>query len=145
MSTTSANYTKVGWDELPDNIKVPRPATYVHPWPTDKPYVSRDYDNVLGCDHIAFCLVRIGPGQSGQHHRHAEAEEIHLLIRGKCQMLIDDEVVDAKELDAIRVPAPVNRSFHNNSDQDAWWIVMGAPMDEFREEGLGMFNAANGY
>ncbi len=145
MSTVKPSYTKVGWDELPDNGKVPRPASYVHPWPTDIPYKSRDYDNVLGCEHIAFCLVRIGPGESGMHHRHAEAEEIHLLIKGNCQMMVDDEIVDAKELDAIYVGPSVDRSFSNNSDADAWWVVMGAPVDEFREEGLGAFHAANGY
>ena len=149
MSTANASYTKVGWDELPNNVKVSRPGTYRHPWRTDVQtpgsYESRDYDNVLGCEHIAFCLDRIAPGQSGMHHRHAQAEEIHLLIKGSCQMMVGDEIVDAKELDAIWVPPHVDRSFFNNSDEDAWWIVMGAPVDEFREEGLEMFRAANGY
>jgi mannose-6-phosphate isomerase-like protein (cupin superfamily) len=130
MGTTDASYTRAGWDDL-HNANVPRPVDYVHVWPTNQPYVSRVYSGVLGCEHFAWTIPRIGPGQSGEHHRHVEAEEIHVLLDGHCQMMLDDEVVEAKPLDAIRVPAHVYRSFHNHSDRDALWFVMAAPVHEF--------------
>lgn len=140
-----AKYTKVGWDELPSNVPVERPAHYQHPWPSNTGYDSRDYDPRLGCEHVAFCIDRIAPGQSGMHHRHAEAEEIHVLIEGTCQMMIGDEIIEVKELEAVRVPPEVRRSFYNNTDDDAVWLVIGAPMDEFLEEDLKSFREANGY
>jgi mannose-6-phosphate isomerase-like protein (cupin superfamily) len=143
--TSQSTYTKTGWDELERNSPVDRPASYEHPWPSNKGYDSRDYDPKLGCKHIAFCVDRIAPGESGMHHRHADAEEIHFLVSGTCQMMIDDEVIEVKELEAVRVPPEVRRSFYNHSDQDAVWLVMGAPMDEFLEEDLKSFREANGY
>jgi mannose-6-phosphate isomerase-like protein (cupin superfamily) len=138
-------WSKVSWDDLPDNAKVPRQRTYRHPWPTDVPYVSRDYDERLGCEHIAFCIDRVGPGQSGQHHRHATAEEVHVLLKGEGQMMIGNTIVEARPYDAIRVPPGVYRSFNNLGSSDAWWLVIGAPVDEFRESGLVSYFAANGY
>lgn len=130
----SATYTKVNWDDLV-NASVPRPEGYEdrHPWPTNTPYVSRVYSGRLGCEHVAFTIAHLEPGQSGEHHRHREAEEMHVLLRGNCQMMIGDEIVEAKELDAIRVPPEVYRSFHNHSDKECWWLVMAAPVGEFLE------------
>lgn len=122
----------MNWDDLVD-ASVPRPEGYEHPWSTNNPYVSRVYSGRLGCEHIAFSICRVGPGQSGEHHRHKRAEEIHVLLRGQCQMRIGDEIVEAEQLDAIRVPPDVYRSFHNDSGEDCWWLVMAAPVGEFLE------------
>jgi hypothetical protein len=54
-----------------------------------------------------------------------------VLIRGRCKIRLGDDVVDAKELDAFRVPPEVYRSVYNDTGEDAWWLVIGAPADEF--------------
>src|ERR1700722_17415642 len=147
MSTISGSATKANWDELADNGKFPRPPAYHHPWPSDdsSDYSARDLDATLGLEHMSVVLVRIGPGQSGTHHRHATAEEVLALIEGACRVIPDDEVIEARKLDTIRVPPEVYHSFHNHTDEPCWWVVIGAPVDEFRPEGIAAYLAVNGY
>ena len=147
MAVTSSGYARSNWDEIPDNKKFPRPPGYSHPWPTDvgSDYHSRDLDGPLALEEMSVVWVRIGPGQSGTHHRHATAEELHLVISGACQMMIDDEVLDLRERDSVVVRPERLRSFHNNTDEDCWVIVIGAPIDEFTSNGVAAYLAANGY
>jgi quercetin dioxygenase-like cupin family protein len=123
-------YTKVGWDTL-TNADVPPPPGYQHPWATHEPYVSRVVSGPLGCTHLAISMSRIEPGQSGEHHTHAVAEEIFVLMEGRCQMRIDDEVIELGQFDAVRVAPGVYRSVFNHSDATCWTVVMAAPIDEF--------------
>ena len=59
---------------------------------------------------------RIKPGQRGLGHRHEHAEEIYVVLAGSGRMKLDDEVVDVKALDAIRVAPRVIRAFEAGSD-----------------------------
>jgi mannose-6-phosphate isomerase-like protein (cupin superfamily) len=135
--------TRVGWDDLPDGAKVARPDGYVHPWATDAPYAARVFDEAIGVRHLSFVMDRMPPGSSGQHHRHVEAEEVHVVMRGRCEMRIDDELVTLEEHDAVRVPARAYRSMHNPGPEECWMLVVGAPLDEFTEAALDQFIAVN--
>jgi mannose-6-phosphate isomerase-like protein (cupin superfamily) len=147
MSDTTSGYARANWDEIPDNKKFPRPPGYQHPWPTDVAgdYHSRDLDGPLALQEMSVVWVRIGPGQNGTHHRHATAEELHLVIEGACQMMVDDEVLELRTRDSVVVRPEQMRSFFNNTDQDCWVIVIGAPIDEFTPDGVAAYLAANGY
>jgi mannose-6-phosphate isomerase-like protein (cupin superfamily) len=147
VSSTATGYARVNWDEIPDNRKFPRPPGYRHPWPSDvsADYHSRDLDGPLALQEMSVVWVCIGPGQSGTHHRHAKAEELHLVIEGACQMMVDDETLDLRTRDSVVVRPEQNRSFHNNSDSNCWLIVIGAPIDEFTTEGIASYLEANGY
>jgi mannose-6-phosphate isomerase-like protein (cupin superfamily) len=147
MAVTASGYARVNWEEIPDNPKFPRPPGYRHPWPTDAgaDYHSRDLDGPLGLQEMSVVWVRIGPGQSGTHHRHASAEELHLVISGACQMMIDDEILELRARDSVVVRPERYRSFNNDTDEECWVIVIGAPIDEFTPEGIASYLAANGY
>lgn len=134
---------KAGWADLTDNEKIPAPDGYVHPWPSWDPYVSRDYDGVIGAERMSFVVNRMEPGTSGQHHRHAEADEIAYLLSGTCRMRVDDDELEVSEGDAVIVGAPHWRSFFNDSGVECRWLVVGAPVDEFYEPGLVAYHAAN--
>jgi quercetin dioxygenase-like cupin family protein len=125
-----STYTRVNWDELTD-ANVPPPPGYQHPWATYVPYVSRVVSGRLACEHMAMSVNRMEPGTSGEHHTHPEAEEIFVVMDGACQMRIDDEVVELRRFDAVRVPAHVYRSLHNHTDDLCWLVVIAAPVDEF--------------
>src|SRR5262245_25634826 len=103
MPSATHPYSRANWDDLPNNPKSPRQPDYAHPWPTDDAtdVMSRDFDEALNCQHLSMVLLRMGPGQSGTHHRHATAEELHFLIDGRCQVMVEDEVFEARRFDAI--------------------------------------------
>jgi uncharacterized cupin superfamily protein len=147
MSTTTSGYARVNWDEIPNNSKFPRQPDYVHPWPTNdaSDYNSRDLDGPLGLREMSVVWVRVGPGQTGTHHRHAAAEELHLVIEGACQMMVGDELLELRTRDSVVVRPELDRSFHNHTDKDCWLIVIGAPITEFTAEGIASYLAANGY
>jgi mannose-6-phosphate isomerase-like protein (cupin superfamily) len=135
-------FRRASWDEMPALGVPERPPGYVHPWPTDRHGTAHDYEP-LGSDTISFVIVHYRPGESGQHHCHASVDEIHVLMEGRCQIRIDDEVIEANRHDAFLVHAAGMRSMHNHSDEDCWWLVMAAPPDEFLEPGLVSYKRAN--
>jgi mannose-6-phosphate isomerase-like protein (cupin superfamily) len=59
-------------------------------------------------------------------HTHSEQEEVYVVVRGSARMKIGDEVVELSELDAVRVPPGVWRSFGGGPDGGEL-IAFGAP------------------
>lgn len=126
-----AEYTSVSWDELEAFPEAELPED--HPWPQRLLRTLRIYSGPLGCEHVAFSIGHLKPGESVEHHVHKEAEEVYLLMKGRSQIRIGDDVLEATELDGFRVPPEVPRSVYNHTDEDCWWIFIGAPADEFLE------------
>jgi mannose-6-phosphate isomerase-like protein (cupin superfamily) len=66
----------------------------------------------LGCEEVSFSLQRLAPDAEAPFgHRHEQAEEVYVVLSGSGRMRLDDEVVDLKQLDAIRVAPAVLRAF----------------------------------
>jgi uncharacterized cupin superfamily protein len=49
-------------------------------------------------------------------HRHAVAEEIYVILGGNGRLKLDDEIIDVRTLDAIRVQPEIPRAFEAGSD-----------------------------
>jgi len=64
---------------------------------------------------MAFHRVKPGKRQAFAH-RHEQAEEIYVILSGTGRMKLDDEVIDVRPLDAIRVAPPVARAFEAGPD-----------------------------
>jgi len=129
---SSEGFSKASWAEIPPFARLPLPEGYEHPWGEWNPYDAKLYDDALATREMSMVVCHILPGQASQHHRHVEAEEIHVLLSGGGQIRIGDVVHDAKPLDAFRVDAKVDRSLHKHTDEEAWWLVIGAPLSEFQ-------------
>jgi uncharacterized cupin superfamily protein len=59
-------------------------------------------------------------------HRHKRQEELYILVNGSARMKLDDEVVDLRQWDAIRVPNDTMRSLEAGPE-GAEIIAVGAP------------------
>jgi mannose-6-phosphate isomerase-like protein (cupin superfamily) len=64
---------------------------------------------------VAYLVLRPGKRQPFAH-RHTNAEEIYVVLAGSGRIKLDDEVVDVRELDAIRVSPEVTRAFEAGPD-----------------------------
>jgi mannose-6-phosphate isomerase-like protein (cupin superfamily) len=64
---------------------------------------------------VAYHVVKPGKRQAFAH-RHGQAEEVHVILSGSGRVKLDDDVVEVKPLDAIRVAAGVTRSFEAGPD-----------------------------
>ncbi len=60
-------------------------------------------------------------------HKHGEQEEVYVVLSGSARLKLDDEIVELKQWDAIRVPGEVTRNFEGGSD-GAEVLAIGAPV-----------------
>ena len=59
-------------------------------------------------------------------HTHKQQEEVYVLVSGSARMKLDDDVVDLKQWDAVRVHRDTVRGFEAGDD-GAEFLVVGAP------------------
>ena len=66
----------------------------------------------FGTDETGFTFHRFKPGKRQTFgHRHEEAEEVYVIVRGDGLLKLDDEIIEVEVLDAIRVSPEVTRAF----------------------------------
>ena len=71
----------------------------------------------LESDHLGVSYFRYGPGyRSPIGHRHREQEEAYVVIAGSGRVRLDDEIIELKPWDVLRVAPPVVRSFEGGPD-----------------------------
>jgi mannose-6-phosphate isomerase-like protein (cupin superfamily) len=59
-------------------------------------------------------------------HRHAEQEEIYVVLSGSARVKLDDETLELEEMDAVRIPVSTMRGFEAGPD-GAEILAFGAP------------------
>ena len=71
----------------------------------------------LEAERTGVSHFRLFPGKRSPFmHRHAEAEEIYVVLGGSGRMKLGDEIVDVGPLDAIRVAPRTARAFEAGPD-----------------------------
>jgi mannose-6-phosphate isomerase-like protein (cupin superfamily) len=71
----------------------------------------------LAAEQTGVTHFRLRPGmRSPFSHRHVNAEEIYVVIRGTGSVKLDDEIFTVGRLDAIRVAPRVARAFEAGPD-----------------------------
>ncbi len=81
----------------------------------------------LALERSGLSLYRIAPGfRLPFGHRHGEQEEVYVVVSGSMRMKVDDEVVELRRWDALRVPGPAWRAFEAGSE-GAELLAFGAP------------------
>jgi mannose-6-phosphate isomerase-like protein (cupin superfamily) len=71
----------------------------------------------LAAEQTGVAFFRLWPGRrSAFAHRHDQAEEIYVVLRGQGRMKLDDEIVAVGPLDAVRVSPRVVRAFEAGAD-----------------------------
>lgn len=91
--------------------------------------------DMLELQESGLCLQRVPPGYRFPYgHTHERQEEVYIVIRGSGRMKIDDEIVELKELDAVRVSPGSWRGYEAGTD-GMEILVIGAPsLGEGRRE-----------
>jgi mannose-6-phosphate isomerase-like protein (cupin superfamily) len=71
----------------------------------------------LNAEQTGVSLQIVKPGKRHAFaHRHKEAEEVYVVLSGSGRVKLDDEVVDVRPMDAIRIAPPVTRAFEAGPD-----------------------------
>ncbi len=86
----------------------------------------RFFTAAADAEQVAITWRSMPPGTGGRGsygHRHAEQEEIYLVVRGTLTFKVDDDVFEAGPHTAVRVAPDAFRSVHNDSDEDAELVI----------------------
>ncbi len=71
----------------------------------------------LDSEHLGVSYFRCPPNFRSQFgHRHREQEEAYVVVEGSGRMRLDDEIIDVKQWDVIRVAPSVARAFEGGPD-----------------------------
>lgn len=71
----------------------------------------------LDSEHLGLSLFRYAPNvRSPFGHSHREQEEVYVVIDGSGRVKLDDEIVDLRQWDVVRVAPPVIRAFEAGPD-----------------------------
>ena len=71
----------------------------------------------LESDHLGLSLFRYGAGyRSRTGHSHREQEELYLVVGGSGRMKLDDEIVELRLWDVVRVAPGTVRAFEGGPD-----------------------------
>src|SRR5690349_20184273 len=81
----------------------------------------------LGLEQSGLSYQRVPPGYRFPYgHTHRTQEEVYVVVRGSGRMKIDDEIVELREWDAVRVPPGMWRGYEAGVE-GLEILVIGAP------------------
>ena len=76
-------------------------------------YVRED----VGAQGIGISHYRMNPGKrTGFGHRHKQAEEMYVVLNGSGRVKVDDEILDLRAHDIVRVAPAAIREFEAGPD-----------------------------
>jgi mannose-6-phosphate isomerase-like protein (cupin superfamily) len=85
---------------------------------------GRDFDlearfgrSHLDSQHLGVSYFRYAPGYRAPFgHRHREQEEVYIVVGGSGRAKLEDDIVDLREWDVVRVAPEVARAFESGPD-----------------------------
>lgn len=93
----------------------------------------------LEAQDTGLSFLRVKPGcRQAFAHRHENAEEIYVVVSGSGRIKLDDDIVEVKPLDAIRIAPTVARQAEAG-DEGLEFLAFGARHDkdgELIKEGI---------
>ncbi len=90
----------------------------------------------LALENSGLSYQRVPPDYRFPYgHTHTKQEEVYVVLRGSGRMKVDDEIVELKEWDAVRVPPGMWRGYEAGPE-GLEILVIGAPNlgDDPRED-----------
>jgi mannose-6-phosphate isomerase-like protein (cupin superfamily) len=94
----------------------------------------RAASKALELEHSALGYQYVPAGYRFPYgHTHRKQEEVYVVVRGSGRMKVDDEIVELKEWDAVRVPAGAWRGYEAGPE-GLEILVIGAPTLDMRDD-----------
>ncbi len=87
----------------------------------------------LAAEQVALTYRRMPAGSGGKGsygHRHKSQEEIYLVLSGRVEFKLDDEVVDVGPLSAVRVAPQAVRSIWNEGPEEAVILIASTTVED---------------
>ena len=105
----------------------------VDDWLGDYPGEMRGITYAIGAEQVAITHRRMPQhtGSKGSYgHRHKTQEEIVLVLSGRLQFKLDDEIIELEKNEAIRIPPHTVRGIWNDEPEDAEIVIVSKRIDD---------------
>ena len=89
--------------------------------------LNTDLAKQLAAATLGARLWRLEPGQASTRHRHADQDELYVVLEGRGRVRVEAELLTLDPLSALYVEADTVRQIFNDTADDALWLVVGAP------------------
>jgi len=89
--------------------------------------LNTDLAKQLEASSLGARLWRLRPGEASTKHRHEQEQELYVLLEGRGRIRIEDEAYELGRLDALLIEPDTVRQVFNDTDDEALWLVVGAP------------------
>lgn len=81
----------------------------------------------LNLEQSGISYFKLAPGfRVPFGHRHSEQEEVYVLLSGSARVKLENEILELKPMDAVRIPTGTTRGFEAG-DEGAEILAFGAP------------------
>jgi mannose-6-phosphate isomerase-like protein (cupin superfamily) len=81
----------------------------------------------LGTEQSGLSYQRLAPGfRQPFGHRHKQQEEVYVVLSGSGRIKLDDEIVELREWDTVRIPPATTRQLEAGPD-GLEYLAFGAP------------------
>lgn len=86
--------------------------------------------DALETDELGISILELEPGVSSKAHDETETgqEEVYYVADGTVTVDVGDESVDLGTDEALRIDAEERRQIHNEGDDPAKLVLVGAPL-----------------
>ncbi len=104
----------------------------------DYPGEMRFLTGPLEAKQVALTFRRMPAqtgGKGGYGHRHKTQEEIYLVLSGRLEFKLEDQVVELEGGTAVRVAPHVTRSVWNEGPEDAELVICSVRVEDLQDEG----------
>ena len=99
----------------------------------DYPGEMHMFTSALDAEQVALTYRRMPQhtgGKGSYGHSHTTQEELYLVVSGRLQFKLGDEIVDCGRGTAIRVAPEVVRSVWNDEPEDAELVIVSTRVDD---------------
>ncbi len=91
------------------------------------PLEARFAREPLECQNLGISYLRVDPDQRAPFaHRHGEQEEVYVVVEGGGTVQLDDDSIELRPWDAVRIAPATTRALHAGPEGIAI-IAVGAP------------------
>jgi mannose-6-phosphate isomerase-like protein (cupin superfamily) len=89
----------------------------------------------LATEQVALTYRRMPPGTGGKGsygHRHRTQEEVYLVLSGRLEFKLDDEIVEVGPLSAVRIAPQTARSVWNEGPEEAVLLIASTRIENLK-------------
>ena len=122
LERASVTSQRVSYSVLPAGEAFWRPSNQMG-------VLNTDLAKQLGATDMGARFWRLKPGQASTKHRHRMTVELYVVIEGEGRIRIDDDLLSLPRMSALLVQPDSVRQVFNDTDEDALWLVFGAPSE----------------